>query len=264
MYIMTRIETARKGYLAKNIDFTKQAHSQKNIKDAILHKERNLSNFNLPEIILGGQDGLVNVLGIILGVAAATAQIKIVIVAGLAATFAESISMAAVAYTSKLAEADYYQSEYEREKWEIEHVPEGEKEEIKALYQSYGFTGHTLTEIVDKITADKNTWLKVMMEQELKLTPIDREKVLPTALIVGISAIIGSFIPLVPFFLLPVKDAIWLSLIASSLALFFVGYYKAKKTLGREFIKHGIEMMVIGMVSALVGYLVGSLFKITI
>jgi len=46
------------------------------------------------------------------------------------------------------------------------------------------------------------------------------------------------------------------------MALFIVGYYKAKKTLGREFIRHGVEMMVIGMVSALVGYLVGILLKI--
>ncbi len=58
----------------------------------------------LSDIILGGQDGLVNVLGVILGVAAATADPHIVIVAGLAATFAESVSMGAVAYTSTLAE----------------------------------------------------------------------------------------------------------------------------------------------------------------
>ena len=48
----------------------------------------------LSDIILGGQDGLVNVLGVILGVAAATQDARIVIAAGLAATFAESISMA--------------------------------------------------------------------------------------------------------------------------------------------------------------------------
>jgi hypothetical protein len=54
----------------------------------------------LSDVILGGQDGLVNVLGVILGVAAATSDPRIVLVAGLAATFAESVSMGAVAYTS--------------------------------------------------------------------------------------------------------------------------------------------------------------------
>ena len=69
----------------------------------------------LSDIILGGQDGLVNVLGVILGVAAATSDTQIVMVAGLAATVAESISMGAVAYTSRLAESAFYESERARE-----------------------------------------------------------------------------------------------------------------------------------------------------
>jgi len=258
---MSRIDKAREAYLKKDKQTAVSAHTEKVIHGA-LHDEKHISNFNLPEIILGGQDGLVNVLGVILGVAAATVSNQIVIVAGLAATFAESISMAAVAYTSKTAEADYYQSEYEREKWEIDHVPTGEKEEIKALYENYGFTGKILDEIIERITANKKIWLKVMMEQELKLEPVDRKKTLPTAVLVGFSALIGSFIPLLPFFFLTVKPAIAVSLIATAITLFGVGYYKAQKTLGRNLIKQGIEMMIIGMVSAMVGYLIGSLFKI--
>ena len=56
----------------------------------------------LKDAILGGQDGLVNVLGIVLGVATATNDFHIVLVSGLAATFAESISMGAVVYTSTM------------------------------------------------------------------------------------------------------------------------------------------------------------------
>lgn len=69
----------------------------------------------LRDVILGGQDGLVNVLGVILAVAVATTDVRVVLIAGLAATFAESISMAAVAYTSQKAEADFYQRERKRE-----------------------------------------------------------------------------------------------------------------------------------------------------
>lgn len=259
---MSRIDKARHGYLDHNLESSLEAHKSAEIRRAISHTEGHLSSFNLPEIILGGQDGLVNVLGVILGVAAATSDSKIVIVAGLAATFAESVSMAAVAYTSKTAEADYYQSELEREKWEIEHIPKGEIEEIRALYSHLGFSGKTLEDIVDKITSSKDTWLKVMMEQELKLTPVERKEALPAAIIVGISAVIGSFIPLIPFFVLSIFTATWVSLVVSSVTLFTVGYYKAQKTLGRKFVKSGFEMMVIGMVSALVGYIIGSLLKI--
>jgi len=257
----SRVDKARQAYLAKDKKLTSEVHQRQNIHKSI-HKEQHKTSFNLPEIILGGQDGLVNVLGVILGVAAATAEAKIVLVAGLAAAFAESVSMAAVAYTSKLAEADYYQSEYEREKWEIENVPAGEKEEIRALYENYGFKGKILEEIVEKITADKKVWLRVMMEQELKLEPVDKTQVLPTAVLVGISALVGSFLPLSPFFFLPVKPAMYLSLLISSLALFVVGYYKAKVTLGRDLLKQAVEMMVIGMVSALVGYGVGWLLQV--
>ncbi|OGK17099.1 hypothetical protein A2774_01970 [Candidatus Roizmanbacteria bacterium RIFCSPHIGHO2_01_FULL_39_12c] len=259
---MSRIDKARQAYLKGDASSSQAAHTQEAIHESIHHEESHLKGFNLPEIILGGQDGLVNVLGIILGVAAATSSNQIVMVAGLAATFAESISMAAVAYTSKIAEADYYQSELERERWEIEHFPEGEREEIRALYENYGFKGTTLAEIVEKITSDKKIWLKVMMEQELKLELVERKTALTDGFIVGVSAIIGSFIPLMPFFFLTIQRAVVVSIVLSAIALFIVGYYKAKKTLGRNLLRQGIEMTVIGMVSALVGYLIGSLFKV--
>src|ERR1700722_1865880 len=71
------------------------------------HKKGN----SLRDVILGGQDGLVNALGIILGVMAATNDIKILIATVLAATIAESLSMGAVAYTSAISQKDYYESE---------------------------------------------------------------------------------------------------------------------------------------------------------
>lgn len=258
---MNRIDDARKGYLQGNFHITKSAHTPSSIYKAIIGNNENTSSFNLPDIILGGQDGIVNVLGIILGMAVATSDSHMVILAGLAATFVESISMAAVAYTSKLAQADYYQSEYEREKWEIDKYPGGERQEIKILYESYGFKGKVLDEIIDKLTADKSIWLKVMMEQELKLTPVKRKEALPMAIVVGISALIGSFIPLLPFFIFSISLSMWLSLCVSSLTLFIVGYYKGQKTVGRDFLKHGLEMMLIGILSALAGYTVGYFLK---
>lgn len=259
---MSRVDKAREAYLRKNLEEIKKTHSQKAIHRDIHHDEHRLKSFNLPEIILGGQDGLVNVLGVILGVAAATSSSQIVIIAGLAATFAESISMGAVAYTSRLAEADYYQSELERERFEIDHVPAGEREEIKALYENYGFKGKVLEEIINKITSDKKIWLRVMMEQELKLEPVERKEAFPAAILVGLSALVGSFIPLTSYFFFPVKIATLVGLIITALTLFGMGYYKAKMTLGRNLIHQGIEIMIIGMISALVGYLVGSFFKL--
>lgn len=215
----------------------------------------------LSDIILGGQDGLVNVLGVILGVAAATSDPRIVMVAGLAATFAESVSMGAVAFTSTMAEADYYDSEKERELRHIQQAPQLEREEVRQIYAEKGFEGELLQRIVNTITADPEVWVAVMMSEEHQLTPINRREGWKAAFIVGLSAIVGSLIPLAPFAFLPVSLSMWVSVAITALVLFGVGSYKARVTVGHP-ARSGLEMAVIGTVSALVGYGVGMLLKI--
>lgn len=215
----------------------------------------------ISDIILGGQDGLVNVLGIILGVAAATGDAYIVLVAGLAATFAESVSMGAVAYTSTVADADYYESEREREYRHIKEVPNLEKEEIRSIYANKGFDGEMLNKIIDTITANQDVWVAVMMAEEHQLQPVNRKHALRSAIIVGVAAVIGSLIPLIPFMFVPISAAMVLSISLSAFVLFTVGVVKARMTVGHPG-KSGIEMAAIGITSALVGYAVGVLLKV--
>jgi VIT1/CCC1 family predicted Fe2+/Mn2+ transporter len=218
---------------------------------------------SLSDVILGGQDGLVNVLGVILGVAAATGDARIVIVAGLAATFAESVSMGAVAYTSTLADAAFYESERAREYRHVQHAPHLERGEIRDIYARKGFRGELLDRIVDTITANEDVWVAVMMAEEHQLTPIRRGQALRSALIVGLAAIVGSLIPILPFAFLPVATSIWVAIAIGALVLFVVGVYKARKTVGHPG-RSGLEMAVIGTLSALVGYVVGALLKVPV
>ncbi len=213
----------------------------------------------LADVILGGQDGLVNVLGVILGVSAATSDHKVIIAAGMAATFAESISMAAVALTSKMTERDHYYSELKREKQEVEEMPDKEKEEIREIYQLKGFQGKLLDEIVDHITSDKERWVKLMMKEELELTEIKNKDIYNGSLLVGFSALVGSFVPLLPFFFLTTRTAVISSLIISAVVLLLLGIYKARVTVGHP-VKTGIQMVLIGMGAALAGYYIGHLF----
>lgn len=251
---------AREAFRNKDLQKAGLAHTKEKINEP-LHREGHLTGFSLGEVILGGQDGLVNVLGVILGIAAASADVRLVVAGGLAATFAESISMTAVAYTSTLSQADHYQSEVEREQWEMEHFPEAEKEEVKQIYKVRGFEGQLLEDIVKKITSDKKVWLEVMMEEELHLGKVNKLRALRTSFIVGVSAVIGSLVPLSPFFFLPLRPGIIVSIFIAALTLFIVGMYKAKVTIGSP-VRSGVEMAVIGTVSALVGYLVGMVFKV--
>lgn len=216
------------------------------------------SGSRLRDVILGGQDGLVNVLGVILAVAAATSSAKIVIIAGLAATFAESISMAAVAYTSTKAQKQHYQKELRREKREIREMPEEERKEIRDIYYRKGFRGSLLDQIVRKITSSKKLWLDTMMKEELNLVD-DIEAPGRSAAIVGFSAVIGSLIPLLPFLLMPVQDGVVTSIVLSVVVLFASGTVKAKITIG-SWLRSGAEMAAIGMGAAIIGYLIGAGF----
>jgi VIT1/CCC1 family predicted Fe2+/Mn2+ transporter len=213
----------------------------------------------LRDVILGGQDGLVNILGIELGVVAAGGSTSILITTGLAAAITESISMGAVAYTSSLSERDYYLAQQAREEREIETVPEEERQEVREIYASKGFQGDLLNAVVDTITANRETWLNTMMDEELHLEPVDARTVLRSAVVVTIATLIGHFIPLVPFFVLARAPALVLAIVVSGIVLFGVGVYSAKTLIG-DWRTNGLKMMVIGLGAAGLGFLVGHLF----
>ncbi len=235
------------------------------ILDEILHhthRDPHRRASSLSDFILGAQDGLVNVLGVILGIAAATNDARIVLVAGLATTFAESISMGAVAYTTTVADADLYQSERQREYRHIKEIPALEKREVHEIYKNKGFKGELLSRIVETVTANKDVWVALMMAEEHQLAPVDRRQALRAAWLVGISAVLGSLVPLAPFLFLPVGPSMWVSVLVTALVLFAIGNYKARLTVGHPG-RSGVEMALIGTLSALAGYVVGVLLKVT-
>jgi VIT1/CCC1 family predicted Fe2+/Mn2+ transporter len=208
-------------------------------------------------VILGGQDGIVNILGLVLGVAAASGQSRIIIAAALSTTFAESLSMAAVAYTSTLAARDVYRGQVQREEDHVQRFADIEREEIRQIYAAKGFVGKQLEEIVQKITADVDRWVGVMVAEELRVAPVGNVGMIKTAVIVGMAAIIGSLIPVAPFFGLPIWAAVWASIALAGTSLFIVGAYKATVTVGVWW-KSGLQLLGIGMVTALISYEIGS------
>ncbi len=225
-------------------------------------KERKKNSGSIfSEIILGGQDGLVNTLGVILGIVAATNDPKVLLAGSVAAAFAESISMAAVAYTSKKSEYENYISEVNKEKQEIEEIPEIEKEEVRKIFKKWEVEDNDIETIVEIISKNKKAWIEIMVAHELEIGKISHEKPLKFSLVVGLSALIGSFIPILPITLIPIiplKHA-WLgSIIISALALTVIGYIKTKLTIGNPW-KGGLKLMTIGILSAIAGYLVGYL-----
>lgn len=213
----------------------------------------------LRDVILGGQDGLVNILGIILGVIAGGGSDKVLIVAGFAAAITESISMGAVGYTSATSERDFYQAEKEQEGSEIASTPEVERQEIADIYAAKGFKGKLLEDVVDTITANRDVWVDTMMDEELHLQPVQTPDILRAAVVIGIATLIGHLIPLMPFLVLPRTEALGLAIVSSAVALFGVGVYSAVTLVG-DWRTNGLKMVTIGLGAAAIGFLVGRLF----
>ena len=224
------------------------------------HRERHRPTNSLRDVILGGQDGLVNILGIILGVIAANGSTAVLLAAGFAAAITESISMGAVGYTSAVAQRDYVRAEQERESSEIDTIPEMERQEVRDIYAAKGFAGELLDRVVETITARRDVWLATMMDEELHLSSVQTSDILRSAAVITVATLIGHMIPLLPFLVLARSSALVLSIALSAVVLFGVGVYSAKTLVG-DWRKSGLQMMVIGLGAAGIGFVVGRLFQ---
>lgn len=216
----------------------------------------------LRDVILGGQDGLVNALGIILGIIAASGDIHILIATVLAATAAESLSMGAVAYTSALSQKDHYTSERRKLERTIAKNPRMEKEEVRQIYEQKGFSGKVLEEIVETVSKDKKIWLDILMAEELQLSPVNTKEVLKSAVIVTIATAIGHLIPLLPFFFIAGQIGLVTSIIISAITLFAVGVYQAVTLVGSWW-KSGLRLVAIGIGAAVIGYFIAAIFHVS-
>jgi predicted membrane protein (TIGR00267 family) len=223
------------------------------------HREQHRQTNRLRDVILGGQDGLVNILGIILGVIAGGGSRAVLLAAGFAAAITESISMGAVGWTSALSERDYYLAEQARESTEIDQAPEAERQEIRDIYASKGFTGDLLDRVVETITANRDAWLATMMDEELHLQPVAAPDIFRSAVVITIATLIGHMIPLLPFLWLSRMSAVITAIVLSGLVLFGVGAYQALTLVG-DWRRKGLQMVVIGLGAAAIGFLIGRLF----
>jgi vacuolar iron transporter family protein len=227
-------------------------------RDSKLINEKHSRPTLLSNFILGSQDGLVNVLGIILGLAAATSDVRIFFVAALAALGAESISMGAVAYTSTAARRQVYLREINRERQEMKDVPEIERGEITKILEEWGYEGNELEDITEHIVKNPKAMLEFMMSFELDVAPVDGKEARRSFIVVGSSTVFGSVIPLVPFLFFG-KNIIAgtiASVFFSGIILFFIGVYEARTTVGSLW-RSGLQMAIIGLTAGLIGFLIG-------
>ena len=216
---------------------------------------------SIREVIFGMNDGLVSTLSFLAGVIGAVTESRIILIAAFAEMFAGAASMFSGEYLSVKSQREYFESEIEREKREIEIVPELEKEEIRNIYRKKEFNKEEVEMIVRRLTSSKKLWIRSMMEDELKLFPEKFDKPLKNATLIGISFIAGAFVPIFPFpfIFLTSWNALICSIFASILVLFAVGMAKARIT-NKSWLKSGVELTVFAMCASVICYFIGRLF----
>jgi predicted membrane protein (TIGR00267 family) len=244
-------------YLRNMKRTTENTDPTKTVRPKVI-SERHSRPTLLSNFILGSQDGLVNVLGILLGLTAATTDIRLFFVAALAALGAETISMSAVAYTSTSARRQVYLKEANRERKEMKDVPEIEREEVRGIFRRWGYEGKELEDLTEHIVKNPKAMLDLMMSYELYLAPVSKSEARRSAFIVGASTIFGSFIPLIPYLFVGKNILVGteVSVIFSGAALFCIGAYEAKTTVGSIW-RSALQMAAIGLTAGLVGFLIG-------
>lgn len=212
----------------------------------------------LRDWIYGGIDGAVTTFAVVAGVVGAELSVNVILIMGLANIFADGFSMAASNYSGTKAEID----DYERIKAiEIRHIrqhPEGEREEVRQIYERKGFSGEKLDRMVQLVTEKEDIWLEVMLSEEHGITEVQRSPML-AALATFAAFLICGAIPLLPF-VFNIESSALLATIMTGIVFFAIGAAKSRWSTQR-WIASALETFAIGMSAAGIAYIIGLALK---
>jgi VIT1/CCC1 family predicted Fe2+/Mn2+ transporter len=174
---------------------------------------------------------------------------------------AGSIAMGLGGYMAAKSDADSYRAELQRERREVEEVPEAERAEVRQIFAGYGLTGAALDAAVDAIAADREAWVRFMMHEELGLEEPHPQRALRSSLTIGGSYILGGIIPLLPYLWpIPIQTALLLSALVTLVALGIFGWVKSHFT-GLPPLRGALQTMLVGGLAAGVAYLIARLIS---
>lgn len=209
------------------------------------------------EVVLGVQDGLLVPLGVVTGMAAAAPGRPAILVAGIAEAVAGCIAMGGGSYLASEAEEALYAAEIEDEGREIDEEPAREVAELALVLEDEGLPREAAERVAHGLATNANVFLRTKVQKELGLSPDAGGAALGDALVVGLSYMAAAVVPLWPYIVLPLTlPALATSIACTLLALFALGVGKGR--IARQaWWRAGLQVLVIGSISAAVGFAVG-------
>ena len=212
----------------------------------------------LRDWVYGGIDGAVTTFAVVSGVVGADLSVGIILIVGGANILADGFSMAASNYLGTKTEIDQLKHLEKVEHRHIEEDPEGEREEVRQIYQAKGFEGEELERVVDLITADRERWVRTMLTEEYGL-PLEIRSPLAASLNTFASFVLCGLAPLLPF-ILKMSNAFLISCFLTGLVFFGIGSVKSRWST-ESWWKSGAKTLLIGSIAAGLAYSVGVLLS---
>ncbi|GAB5400961.1 MAG: VIT1/CCC1 transporter family protein [Aureisphaera sp.] len=217
----------------------------------------------LGEFVYGGIDGCVTTFAVVAGAVGAGLDSDIIIILGFANLLADGFAMSVGAYLSSKSEKDNYQKHKQVEYWEVDNLPDVEREEIREIYAAKGFEGELLEQVVEVITADKDRWVDVMMKEELGMME-ETKSPFKMGLVTYLAFISIGLIPLLTYvwdYFKPISgDRFLITSILTAIGFICVGFLKTYVT-ETKILKGVLETLALGAIAALVSYFVGDLLE---
>lgn len=209
------------------------------------------------DIVYAVDTGLITMVAFMAGISVSLPESNQIVLAGIAHAMSGMLAIFFGSFISTKAQCDFFESQIERERRELEEWPEKESDEVHEILLDMGFTEEEAEMGVKRITSDKDTWLKFMVQEEIGLIPGTMDNPLEIGLISAGSFLLGVLPAFLPFiFGLPVRVALTISACLVVFFLFILGVAKTKLT-KLHWLKSGLETMVIGALSCGIGLVLG-------
>lgn len=212
----------------------------------------------LRDWIYGGIDGSVTTLAVVTGVAGAQLSSWIILALGFANLFADGFSMAASNYLGTRSEHDDWRRLQAIENRHIDLAPEGEREEVRQIFERKGFAGEELGRIVELITADRERWVQTMLMDEYGLPHAVRSPWI-AALCTFTAFLVCGLAPLVPY-LFGTEHSLTLSVTLTGIVFFTIGSVKSRWSTSSWW-HSGLTTFMVGAIAASLAYFTGVVIK---
>ena len=232
----------------------------------IAHKERHgkgAQSGTLRAGVFGVNDGLVSNLSLVMGIAGANMESNFVLLAGVAGLLAGAFSMGAGEYVSMRVQREVFEKLIAVETRELATLPEEERLELQAIYESKGIPPEQAAKLSDTIMSDEKLALETHVREELGLNTDELGSPWGAATSSFFAFVGGAIIPVLPYIFSSGTTAFVLSIVLSGCGLLAVGAALSFVT-GKSWILSGLRMLGIGGLAAAVTYLVGYLLGVSI